>query len=440
MTSAASDTTQGHGPLHGYRVIECSQIVAGPSCGRILAELGADVIKVEPLEGDPHRSLFSVVPGEGKRFQSLNLSKKSVVINLQTPEGQRLLQTLIADADVLLTNFRFSVPERLGFGWETVQELNPRLVYGRITGFGSKSEAASMPAGDVMMQSYSGLAVNGGKLNEDGLPVLAVNTIADYAAGMGCAIGIISALLVREKTGRGQLVDASLLRGALVLQDTAVMREPMYDAQFRDPQVAQMQAVLERGGSFAEVIAVREGRRGFNPVGMLFNGPRQAKDGVVTLGSLTPANREAARRALQISPEELQGVADPAAAGHAERLAALKQRVNALFRTKTCAEWVEILAREGCPVAKVNVPEMMSDEPIVVAEGHMRELVHTVTGPQRVVGPLVDLSETPSGHRAASPALGEHTRQVLAELAHLSDEEIDRLAAQGVVGEYRWAD
>ncbi len=427
----------GVGPLHGIRVIECTQIVAGPSCGRVLGELGAEVIKIESFEGDSHRNIFTVVPDEGKRFQSLNVNKKSVVLNLQTPEGQKILQTLCTDADVLLTNFRHGVPDRLGFGYDTLKELNPRLVYGRVTGFGSNTEAAFKPAGDVMMQAFSGLTVNGGKLNEEGLPTLAVNTLADYSGGWGCAIGIIAALFARTFTGRGQVVDASLLRGALVLQDTAVMREPVYDAQVRDPQVAAMQAVLDRGGSFEELLEIRAGsmRRSMS-VAMLFNGPRQAKDGVVTLGALTPANREAARRALQITDDELMSVSDPTSLGYEERLATVKQRVNNLFRSKTCAEWVEILDREGCPSAKVNIPEMMSDEPIVVAEGHMRELVHGVTGPQRVVGPLADLSDTPSGHRFAAPSLGQHTREVLTSIGGLTDADVDRLVAEGVVKEY----
>lgn len=434
----ATPDQAAHGPLHGYRVIELTQIVAGPSCGRILGELGAEVIKVEQPTGDPHRSMYSVVPDEGKRFQALNPNKKSIVIDLQRPEGKEILRTLLKDADVLLTNFRFGVPDRLGFGYEAVKEINPRLVYGRVTGFGSKSEAATKPAGDVMMQSYSGLTVNGGKLNEEGLPVLANNTIADYSAGMGCAIGIISALLTRMTTGRGQLVDASLLRGALVLQDTAVMREPTYDREVRDQQVEEMQSVLDRGGPFSDVIAIRTGgnRRNLNPGLLLFNGPHQAQDGVVTLGALTPANREAAKRALSVTDEDLATVEDPNAPGHEERLAALRERVNEVFQTKTCQEWVDILDREGCPSAKVNIPEMMSDDPIVVAEGHMSEVVHTVTGPQRIVSPLVDLSETPTRHRQASPALGEHTREVLTTLGGLTDADVDRLASEGVVREY----
>lgn len=424
-------------PLHGIRVLELTQIVAGPSCGRILGELGAEIFKIEPLDGDPYRNTFNTIPDEGKRFQSLNLSKKSVAIDLHHPEGQQLLQRLARDADVLLTNFRFGVPERLGFGYETLRQINPRLIYARVTGFGSKTEAASKPAGDVMMQSYSGLTVNGGKLNEDGLPVLAVNTIADYAAGMGCAIGILAALIARQTTGRGQIVDASLLRGSLVLQDTAVMREPVYDQVIRDPLVAAMQDVLDRGGSFAELLAVRNGARrgGFNPTAVLFNGPRQAKDGVVSLGALTPANREAARRALEVTDEEIASIADPSLPDHEERLAIVKARIAALFRTRTCAEWVELLDREGCPSAQVNIPEMMSDDPIVNAEGHMVDLVHRVTGPQRVVAPLVDLSDTPTRIQHAATSLGEYTRRVLTG-AGLTDAEVDRLIADGVVREY----
>lgn len=428
---------QAPSPLHGVRVLELTQIVAGPSCGRILGELGAEIFKIEPLEGDPYRNTFNTIPDEGKRFQSLNLSKKSVAIDLHHPEGQKLLQRLAQDADVLLTNFRFGVPERLGFGYDTLKQINPRLIYARVTGFGSKTESASKPAGDVMMQSYSGLTVNGGKLNEDGLPVLAVNTIADYAAGMGCAIGILGALIARQTTGRGQIVDASLLRGSLVLQDTAVMREPVYDAVIRDPLVASMQEVLDRGGSFAELLAVRNGARrgGFNPAAVIFNGPRQAKDGVVSLGALTPANREGARRALEVTDDEIASISDPSRPGHEERLAAVKKRIAGLFRTKTCAEWVALLDREGCPSAKVNIPEMMSDDPIVNAEGHMVDLVHRVTGPQRVVAPLVDLSETPTRIQHAATSLGEYTRRVLTG-ASLTDAEVDRLVADGVVKEY----
>ena len=425
------------GPLDGIRVLELTQAVAGPAAGRILAELGAEVLKIEPLTGDPYRNTFNTIPDEGKRFQSLNLGKKSVAIDLQQEAGRELLQRLAKDTDVVLTNFRFGVPERLGFGYETLKEINPRIIYARITGFGVKSGAAARPASDPMMQSYSGLTVNGGKLNEDGLPVLAVNTIADYAGGMGTAIGILGALISRSSTGRGQIVDGSLLRGALVLQDTAVMREPVYDTVIRDPLVAEMREVQARDGSFAEINALRGNRNrgGFRPLAMLFGGPQEAKDGLMTLGALTPANRAAAARAFEITTEDEESIVDQQTPGHAERFSALEQRIKTLVATRTVAAWVEILDREGCPVAPINIPELMSDDPLVIAGEHMVDLVHEVTGPQRVVGPLVDLSETPTRIQHAATPLGRYTRLVLME-AGVSDEEIERLIAAKVIREY----
>jgi len=428
--------TAAPGPLHGVRVLELTQVVAGPACGRILQEMGADILKIEPLTGDPYRNTFNTVPDEGKRFQSLNLGKRSVAIDLQQEAGRQLVQRLAKDMDVVLTNFRFGVPERLGFGYETLKEINPRIIYARITGFGTRSEAASKPASDPMMQSYSGLTVNGGKLNENGLPVLAVNTIADYAAGMGAAIGILGALLARHTTGRGQIVDASLLRAAMVLQDTAIMRESTQDLILRDPMVAEVREAQERGAEFAEIIALRGGiRRTLNPFATLFGGPRRAKDGIMTLGALTPANRAAAARTFGITKSDEESIADANAPGHETRFATLQQRINDQFITRTVAEWSEILDREGCPAAQVNIPEMMSEDPIVIAEGHMVELVHEVTGPQQVVAPLVDLSETPTRVQHAATTLGKYTRQALFN-AGLSDEEIDALIRDNVVRQY----
>ena len=425
------------GPLQGIRVLELTQAVAGPSCGRILAEMGAEVFKIESLEGDPYRNTNTVVPNEGKRFQSLNLGKKSIAIDLKHPDGQQLVHDLAVDSDVLLTNFRFGVPERLGFGYEQIQAINPRLIYARITGFGTKSSQVGRPASDPMMQSYSGLTVNGGKLNEEGLPILANNTIADYSAGMGAAIGILEALLARTQTNTGQLVDASLLRGALVLQDTAVMREPTYDAKVRDILADEIKKLKQRGGSFGEVNDLRESinRGGIAGIGKLIAGPRQVKDGVMTLGALTPANRAAAARALEVTPDEIVILSDRAHPDHEEQMEKILERTKLLFASRTVDEWTEIFNREGCPSAPVNIPELMSEDPIVQEADHMVELVHAVTGPQRVVAPLVDLSHTPTKIQHAATPLGSYTRQVLTQLGK-SDEEISRLIDAKIITEY----
>ena len=311
------------------------------------------------------------------------------------------------------------------------------MIYARITGFGTKSSQVGRPASDPMMQSYSGLTVNGGKLNEEGLPILANNTIADYSAGMGAAIGILGALLARTQTNTGQLVDASLLRGALVLQDTAVMREPTYDAKVRDILADEIKKLKQRGGSFGEVNDLRESinRGGIAGIGKLIAGPRQVKDGVMTLGALTPANRAAAARALEVTPDEIVILSDRTHPDHEEQMEKILERTKLLFASRTVDEWTEIFNREGCPSAPVNIPELMSEDPIVQEADHMVELVHAVTGPQRVVAPLVDLSHTPTKIQHAATPLGSYTRQVLTQLGK-SDEEISRLIDAKIITEY----
>lgn len=429
------------GALAGVRVLEFSQVVSASACGRILAELGADVIKIESPEGDPYRNSFNTIPDEGKRFQSLNVGKRGISIDLKSNRGREVVNRLLADADVLLTNFRHGVLDRLGFGYDQLAEQYPELIYCRITGFGTKTEHASKPASDPMMQAYSGLMAGAGKMDEDGLPVVATHTITDYTAAMASAIGILAALYWRRETGRGQLVDSGMLRGALTLQDTSVMREPVYDQVLRDPTANAVKEALEQGRPYREVIGIRSGvdRRGLPPASTLFGGPYQARDGIVLLGPLTPANRDAARRALGVTPDEEAWVNDAAAEEQAGRLAQLKQRVRERVAQRSVAEWVADLEREGCPAAPVNIPELMLDDPIVEAEGLIVNLEHEVTGPQRVAAPLVELSATPTRIQRPAPPLGRHTREVL-EQAGLTPEEIDALKRERVVRIHPLAD
>ena len=422
------------GPLGGVRVLEFSQVVAGPSCGRVLAELGADVIKVEPPEGDPYRNTGTVVPNEGKRFQSLNLGKRSVVVDLSKPQGQAVVQQMLKTADVLLINYRHGVADRLGIGWDKASEINPRLIYCRITGFGVHSAAATLPATDPMMQAYSGLMVAGGKVDDEGLPEsVGATAIADYSAGFGAAIAICAALYARRESGRGQLIDASLLRSALAVQDTNVMREPVYDATQRDPLVAVVEGIRARGGTYREMIDMRQNMRSRTMSLRFYSGAYQAADGVVMLGALTPNSRAAARRVLGVIDDPtLQTPEDPSAPEYVASLNHLHEHIADTIRSKSVRYWVDALQDGGCPAAPVNFPELMSEDPIVVAEGLMVDVVNETTGPQRVMGPLFEMSQTPTAIYRASPPLGGHTLGVLSDCG-FSDAEITALLAAGTV-------
>jgi len=425
---------QGAGPLHGIRVLEFSQVVAGPTCGRSLAELGAQIIKVEPPGGDPYRNTGAVIPNEGKRFQSLNIGKKSIVIDLSRPEGQSIAQRIAKTVDVVIINYRHGVANRLGIDYETLSSLNHSLIYCRLTGFGTKSRAATWAATDPMMQGYSGLMAGGGKVDEDGLPqTIAAAAIADAATGYIAAMAVCAALYARKETGKGQVIDASLLRSALAVQETTVMREPVFDATQRDPMVAEIERIRESGGSYREMLAVREHRRSATMTLRVYSGAYQAKDGVIMLGALTPNSRAVARRILGVvNDPTLANPDDPTSPEYLAQLDELKNHIRTTIAQRSVSEWMALLHEGGCPVAPVNFPELMSDDAIVNEEGIMWDIENPVTGPQRVVGPVVEMSHTPTAIQGPSPQLGQHTRDVLAE-AGVSDEEIADAITNGIV-------
>jgi formyl-CoA transferase len=422
------------GALRGIRVLEFSQVVAGPTCGRALSQLGADVIKVEPPEGDPYRNTGTVVPNEGKRFQSLNLGKRSIVVDLSNPDGQALVQRLAQTVDVVVINYRHGVAARLGIDAETLMALNPRLIYCRLTGFGVQNRSATAPATDPMMAAYSGLMVGGGKVDESGMPQpLGAAAIADAVTGYVSAMAVCAALYARIETGRGQVIDASLLRSALSVQETTVMREPTYDATQRDPMVAEIERLRLSGGSYVDMLAAREQARSTTTTLRFYSGAYRAKDGVVMLGALTPNSRAAARAALGVEDDPTLDVPDdPRAPEYQARLQALKDHIASTIAGMTVKECISRLEPAGCPVAPVNFPETMSDDEVVREEGIMWEVVNYTTGPQRVVGPIVTMSDTPTAIKSASPPLGAHTVEVLSE-AGLTSEEIDGLVARSVV-------
>ena len=422
------------GPLAGTRVLEFTQIVAGPVAGMSLADLGADVIKVEPASGDPHRFVNTSVPGESKMYQGNNRGKRGLVIDLQDPRGQAALRRLVPSVDVVLVNYRAGVAARLGIDYETLREIRSDLIYAQLSGFGERGPSATRGGSDIVAQAHSGLMALDGKADAHGTPQLIGTPLSDYTAGLALAMGICAALLHRERTGEGQYVSTSLLRAGLLLQNRHVMREPVSDAAIRDPRMAALQAAQAEGASFPELVALREGRGQVASPFQLYYRAYQAADGFVILGALTPQNRAAIRRVLGIEGREHSDdrdfdARDPA---NIEATNGWRDWIEGEFRAQTVEHWLETFEAVGVPAARLNFPEEMADDDQANADGMILELEHTVTGPQRVVGPPVLLSRTPTGSPLPAPAFGEHSRQVLAD-GGLSDEEIDALVADGVV-------
>ncbi|MFQ5380788.1 MAG: CaiB/BaiF CoA transferase family protein [Dehalococcoidia bacterium] len=424
---------QSGGPLSDIRVLEFSQIVAGPVAGLNLADLGADVIKIEPPSGDPHRFVGTTVPGEAKMYQGNNRGKRGAVIDLQDPRGRALIHRLMPTVDAVIINYRLGVARRNGIDYETLKAFRPDLIYAQISGFGEKGPLAGRGGADIVGQAHSGLMAMDGKSDENGTPQLVSIPLSDYAAGLSVAMAVSAAIRHRDRTGEGQYISTSLLRAGLHLQNRYVMREPVSDAELRDPVVERLGEARRRGAGFPELAVLRNPRASLASPFTLYYRAYQTKEGFVVIGALTPRNRNAARRALGIEGEDSDSpdfdARDPA---NIEAVNRWKARLEALMRTKTAEEWLAILEPAGVPVARVNFPEEMADDPQANADDMIWELEHTVTGPQRVVGPNVLMSATPTGSRRAAPSLGEHTAEILREIGVTRD-EMEELSAAGVI-------
>ena len=426
------------GPLAGIRVLEVTQIIAGPFCGQTLADLGADVVKIEPPGGEAGRALGAFMPGESKTFHSLNRGKHSLVLNLQDPAAQAVVHRIISFYDVFIMNARPGVPDRLKVDYDTLRRFRPDLIWVENSGYGTTGPSATRSGSDVVAQAFSGLMAGDGKVDEFGAPLAITATApSDYTAALASAMGVCAALFHRERTGEGQKVSTTLLGSALALQGAIVSRLPAYDAIVRDPAMERVNEVRARNGSFEEILDARGNiMKMLGAAFRLYYGGYRVKDGAIILGALTPANREQMRRVIGISGED--PTADPnfnAYGAESEAQAeAVAERIRSIMLTKTMDEWIAAFDAEGAPASQVNLPEEMADDPQVQALGVMVALDHELTGPELMVGSIVEMSATPTGTMRAAPPLDAHTDELLREHGFTAS-EIEALRASGGVGQ-----
>ncbi len=377
--------------LAEVRVVDLTQVMAGPFCTMLLGDLGADVIKVEPPGGDLSRSMggrrLHLKGKDHAPFLALNRNKRSIVLDLKVPSDRDHLVRLLDDADVLVENFRPGVADRLGIGFSTVAAKNPRLVYASISGFGQTGPWAGRPGFDLIAQGMSGvMSVTG---TADGGPVKCGIPISDLAAGLYAACGIQAALLAREKTGRGQRVETSLFEAALGL---SVWEATEYWATGEAPHPL---------GSAHRLSAPYQAFR--------------ASDGFLTIAALTTPHWEKLCRVLDRAELPL----DEKYLSNADRLANLDSLVLEIERAlsaRTVEDWVDRLSAEGVPCGPILDYAQVFDAPHTAARRMVEVVDHPVDGPVRTLGIPVKLGDTPGRVRRAPPLLGEHTADILAAL------------------------
>jgi crotonobetainyl-CoA:carnitine CoA-transferase CaiB-like acyl-CoA transferase len=421
------------GPLVGIRVLEFTQIIAGPFGCQNLADMGAEVIKVEPPEGEPWRLFSQFMPGESKVFQSLNRGKKSLVLKLQDAAAQEIVHRLMPSIDVVVINYRPDVPVKLGIDYETLSKIKPDLIYVDNTAWGRKGPWANRPGYDIVAQAVSGLMAAEGKTDPRGAPSIITSTaIADYGTGVAIAWAVCAALYHRERTGEGQLVETTLLNTALAFQNSTAMDLPAADA-LRTMKMQRVGQLREKGASYPELIAAYQGLQALQAAGNIYYRAYATKDGAIAVGALSPTLWAKVRAAI---PTEFLGFADPnynpLDPDYAKQAAAGVQAVEAQFREKTTEEWLQILENNGVPSGPVNFVEDVMHDPQVLANTIPVQLEHELSGPQTQVGPMLRMSKTPLEAQGASPALGKHTDEVLASAGY-AEEQIKALRERGVI-------
>jgi formyl-CoA transferase/CoA:oxalate CoA-transferase len=394
-------------PLEDVKVLDLTHALAGPFCTTMLADFGAQVIKLEPPgAGDIARGWGAPLPGgETAYFVSLHRHKRGIVIDLKKPEGKELFFRLVEQSDVVLENYRVDALKRLGLDYEQARKHNPGIIYCSVSGFGQDGPYRERAALDLILQAESGMISVTGERGSSGTK--AGVSIADMTAGMYCAYAVMLALRVKDKTGEGQQVDISMMEGQLALLGTSIAN---YFANGEIPKPL--------GTAYSVVVPYQTFHTKTRDLALAIAGEKLWRKFCPVMGC----------------PEMLE---DPRYVNTVERSRhreTLIARLQEVFLTKSYEDWEKLLLANDIPVGAINNIAQVVEHPQVKARKSLREVDHPSVGKVRVVGSPVRLSKTPAKAPTPSPTHGQHTREVLRDELGLSAEEIARLEAAGVIG------
>ncbi len=421
------------GPLDDVKVVDFTEIIAGPLAGRLLADLGADVIKVEPPWGEPWRLTQPITPTESRTFMNYNRGKRSLPVNLTKDGAAEIVNRLVTEMDIALVNFRPDVAVKLGVDFETLSAINPRLIYCELTAYGREGPDAGRPGYDMIVQAMTGMVAAETK-TLDGVPSWVWSSpLIDTSAGICMAWSVCAALYARERTGVGQKIETSLLASALSLMGARFLHVESLDGEGRAKTLKDLEAKREGGATYEEMVAISQGSRRREHHGNLYYRVYYTKDSPIGVGCLSDTLRRRLLNTLGLTDDGLEPGWDFAKPESQAYTRALERRAEELLAEKPSAEWLRIFEERGIPAGPVRFIEELFDDPQVVANGLVTEVEHVQEGKVKMVGPMAHFRGTIPTPPMASPALGQHAGEIL-EWLGFTQQEIDAWRDDGVIG------
>ena len=406
-------------PFAGLEVVEFGQFIAVPFCAQLLAEGGAHVVKVESLEGDPVRNLAPLAPGETRHFISRNRGKHSLPLDLRHPGARPVIERLLARADVVLTNFRPGFAEELGLDYASLAERHPRMIVGNVSAFGRRGPDAKLAGMDMVVQARSGLMATLGRI-DGGVPTAGDAPVADYMCAMILSFGIASALLRRERTGRGGEVDVALLMGGMLPQNNSFVRVESADGPVHAEARARLTALRAGGRPHAEQAAAMPTTRTPGMTGVYYR-TYATRDAAIAVACVSPGLQRTFIDTLGLEDRHhREPIRDRDA--QARHYADLRTRAETVLASRTTAEWKTIFDARGVPAAGVMFALELLDDPQPLANDLFHDLPHPTLGPVRVLAPPLQMDGDGFKPAPATAPFGSETGALLEWLGFTADE------------------
>ena len=391
-------------PLAGIRILDLTRVLAGPYCTMVLADLGAEVIKIEPSgTGDDSRAFGPFIRGESSYFLSLNRNKKSLTLNLKTDDGKSILKSLAKQVDILIENFRPGTMKKLGLDYATLSVENPKLIYAAISGFGQEGPSKDKPAYDFIVQGMGGIM--GLNAHPDGPPTRVPIGLGDITAGLFTAVGILSALRERDLSGKGQMIDISMLDCQVAILENPIVR---FFAGETPRPLGNTHPTISPTGGFP------------------------TRDGYIILAIGNDQHWKVFCQVVGRS-EWITDVRFSSNSKRTENMPALRVLLEQLFSEHETAYWLGVIEKAGVPCGPVNSIEQVVRDPQIGFRNMITSVHHPVAGEVKMSGIPIKMSRTPGGVTLPPPTLGQHSTEILKSYLKLTDETIEEFQRRGVL-------